>query len=320
MSEKIVLPEQPEKPLPSDCCNSGCSPCILDVYEDLMKEWREKCRSLKSGERDEENRNSKNFPVLSQTKYTPFRILSITSVSSDTNFYKFQAVEKLEQGADYRELKLELNLQPSQYLMLQGSDSEKIFTRAYTPVSEKTLSSNGQFHVIMKLYKNGKMSNYLMNLSPGDVTYWRGPYGGFVHTPNKFKRMLMICAGTGVAPMYSLALSIVNAEEDETTLKMLYCCKDEANIFLRKEIHALQSFWNFSATIYLPHSARASLKPLYGEILKTERLDGITIATELNKGTLNDIMVLVCGSIQFCEVIGECVKNYGVGAENIHIF
>jgi hypothetical protein len=39
-------PVPPEKPLPSDCCDSGCERCVFDVYaaalaryERLLAEW-----------------------------------------------------------------------------------------------------------------------------------------------------------------------------------------------------------------------------------------------------------------------------------------
>ncbi|MCA0392586.1 MAG: oxidoreductase-like domain-containing protein [Proteobacteria bacterium] len=42
-------PLPPEPPLPSDCCDSGCDRCVLDVYaEDLqhyrarLLQWRER--------------------------------------------------------------------------------------------------------------------------------------------------------------------------------------------------------------------------------------------------------------------------------------
>ncbi|XP_065210352.1 NADH-cytochrome b5 reductase-like isoform X2 [Planococcus citri] len=36
--------ELPEKPLDSDCCGSGCTPCVFDVYEELLAKWKEKKR------------------------------------------------------------------------------------------------------------------------------------------------------------------------------------------------------------------------------------------------------------------------------------
>ncbi|MDY0021367.1 hypothetical protein C6N40_11450 [Arenimonas caeni] len=31
----------PEKPLPGDCCDGGCDPCVLDTYAEAMEHYRE---------------------------------------------------------------------------------------------------------------------------------------------------------------------------------------------------------------------------------------------------------------------------------------
>ena len=41
-------PESPEKPLPSDCCGSGCAPCVLDVYEDELARYEHALNVWKS--------------------------------------------------------------------------------------------------------------------------------------------------------------------------------------------------------------------------------------------------------------------------------
>ncbi|KAF7828902.1 UPF0651 protein [Senna tora] len=40
-SEKApeVLPPPPEKPLPGDCCGSGCVRCVWDVYYEELEEY-----------------------------------------------------------------------------------------------------------------------------------------------------------------------------------------------------------------------------------------------------------------------------------------
>ncbi|KAJ8921200.1 hypothetical protein NQ315_013672 [Exocentrus adspersus] len=37
--------EPPAKPDESDCCNSGCNPCILDVYEEQLKKYKREIKS-----------------------------------------------------------------------------------------------------------------------------------------------------------------------------------------------------------------------------------------------------------------------------------
>lgn len=33
-------PRPPEKPLPSDCCGSGCSVCVNETYEEELAHYR----------------------------------------------------------------------------------------------------------------------------------------------------------------------------------------------------------------------------------------------------------------------------------------
>lgn len=42
--EKIVkLPPPPEKPLPGDCCGSGCVRCVWDVYYEELEDYNKLC-------------------------------------------------------------------------------------------------------------------------------------------------------------------------------------------------------------------------------------------------------------------------------------
>lgn len=53
-SEEAWLQLRPVEPLPSQCCGSGCSPCVFDLYHRDLARWEaaqaSKNRSLLSGE------------------------------------------------------------------------------------------------------------------------------------------------------------------------------------------------------------------------------------------------------------------------------
>ena len=34
-------PQPPEAPLPSDCCDSGCDPCVNDTYAEALAHYRQ---------------------------------------------------------------------------------------------------------------------------------------------------------------------------------------------------------------------------------------------------------------------------------------
>ena len=44
------LPQEPVKPLDSDCCGQGCMPCVFDIYDEEMKIWQRDCERILNGE------------------------------------------------------------------------------------------------------------------------------------------------------------------------------------------------------------------------------------------------------------------------------
>lgn len=49
MSASDPRPVPPERPAPDECCQSGCNPCVFDLYEEALdryeadlREWEER--------------------------------------------------------------------------------------------------------------------------------------------------------------------------------------------------------------------------------------------------------------------------------------
>ncbi len=38
--EADARPQPPEKPLPGDCCDTGCEVCVFDAYSDALIEYQ----------------------------------------------------------------------------------------------------------------------------------------------------------------------------------------------------------------------------------------------------------------------------------------
>ena len=82
------LPEPPEKPLDSDCCGSGCTPCVLDIYQEELEQWL-KLKTMSGGERaqwrkeerlkGQQGKGSDNmYPVaVSPSEYRTFPVSEI---------------------------------------------------------------------------------------------------------------------------------------------------------------------------------------------------------------------------------------------------
>ncbi|KAF5457257.1 hypothetical protein F2P56_021371 [Juglans regia] len=43
--EELTLPPPPEKPLPGDCCGSGCVRCVWDIYYEELEAYDKLCKS-----------------------------------------------------------------------------------------------------------------------------------------------------------------------------------------------------------------------------------------------------------------------------------
>ncbi|KAL6993483.1 hypothetical protein U1Q18_011599 [Sarracenia purpurea var. burkii] len=53
--EAVKLPPPPEKPLPGDCCGSGCVRCVWDVYYEELEDYN-KLLSESKGKSDSDSK------------------------------------------------------------------------------------------------------------------------------------------------------------------------------------------------------------------------------------------------------------------------
>lgn len=47
MNDPDPRPRPPEKPLPGDCCESGCPVCVYDLYAEELADYRERLAAWK---------------------------------------------------------------------------------------------------------------------------------------------------------------------------------------------------------------------------------------------------------------------------------
>lgn len=76
--------------------------------------------------------------------------------------------------------------------------------RSYTPVSSN--SDRGHWDLIVKVYPQGKMTQYLDNMKIGDYIEAMGPKGKFVYQKNKFKKIGMLAGGSGITPCLQVCI------------------------------------------------------------------------------------------------------------------
>ena len=84
----VSLPEPPEKPLDSDCCGTGCIPCVFDIYEEEVKKWKVECYKIKTGKNSDVQLGDCD-EALSTSEFRSFVLESITKLTGDSCIYRF---------------------------------------------------------------------------------------------------------------------------------------------------------------------------------------------------------------------------------------
>ncbi|XP_067207537.1 NADH-cytochrome b5 reductase-like isoform X2 [Linepithema humile] len=219
----------PKMPLEEDCCGSGCTPCVFDVYKILLKEWES--RKIQ----DVKVKTSSN--LLSLLSYKTFIIKDISETSEDYFLVHLEYPEhKIKKDVS-------LHFIPGQYVMLHA----KCKSRPYTPI----VWTNKDLVLLVKLYNQGEFSSYLKEASVGSTIDIRGPYGNFKYENNSFQQIVMFSIGSGIAALYPIAKAIVDDETELTRVYLVAGFQSVAHVPLKKELRHLVDFWNFKCTLQL---------------------------------------------------------------------
>lgn len=139
-----------------------------------------------------------------------------------------------------------------QHLMLRLRDpaSREALIRAYTPISEGT--EKGRVHVLVKIYydtpdrKGGKMTQALDSIPVGHFVEFKGPIGKFEYLgrgrcsiggkERMVRKLVMVCAGSGITPIFQVLRAVMKDREDETRCVVLDGNRVEEDILCRKEL------------------------------------------------------------------------------------
>ena len=103
----IGMPSKPEEPLPSDCCGSGCSMCVFDIYQRDLENWEKECKEIRLNGR-RKNCEATEDEIMSKTEFRPFELESVICHTIDTAIYKFKLPQETL-----------LNLNVGQHLILR---------------------------------------------------------------------------------------------------------------------------------------------------------------------------------------------------------
>ncbi|GMG31729.1 unnamed protein product [Ambrosiozyma monospora] len=166
---------------------------------------------------------SKKF-VLSADKFQKYELLDKTIISRNSAIYRFAL-----KNEDSR-----LNIPVGQHLACKVRVADDELIRYYTPISNQF--DEGFFDILVKSYKDGKVSKKFASLTPGQFVEFKGPVGRISYQPNIAEEIIMIAGGSGITPMLQVIGAIITTPEDRTKVKLIYANETENDILLKDEL------------------------------------------------------------------------------------
>jgi cytochrome-b5 reductase len=183
------------------------------------------------------------------TKYA-FTLAHKENISHDTRLFRFQLPSP----------KHVLGLPVGQHIYLTAHINDELVKRPYTPTTSD--DNQGYFDLVIKIYPNGKMTQYLDKLTIGQTIDVSGPSGNLIYKGNglfdirsrkpepfvsrRVRQLGLIAGGTGITPMYQILneilkeqTSIVPSERVDIKIWLLFANQTEQDILLRDVLEQL---------------------------------------------------------------------------------
>lgn len=148
------------------------------------------------------------------------KVVANKTETCDTKTITFQSDER----PDFR---------PGQFFMIEFMHPEKIPKRSYSVSSSPTRKGIIEFTV--KQMPEGYVSKLLNELPEGEELMLDGPWGHFVFEPEKMPEIVMLAAGSGIAPFRCFCQYIID-NNLSTRATLVYSNKTEQDIICHKDL------------------------------------------------------------------------------------
>ena len=189
---------------------------------------------------------------------------------------------------------------PGQYLTLAVEVNGEQLRRSYSICS----ATNEALSIGVKAIENGKVSNYLNEISAGAEIIVFEPEGNFIWAPTH-KNVVAIAAGSGITPI----MSMLKSAGAQTSFQLFYGNKSPEESLFLTEILALN---NTKSHLYFSQKEVASAQ--YGRIDETSLNNQI----KQNLSMLQADAFFLCGPPQLIESAEKTLAFFGVSAQKIH--
>lgn len=235
--------------------------------------------------------------------YKQFPLIAKTVVSHNTRLFRFAL------PADDVRLGLPLGHHLSIRAFIDGSETR----RPYTPVSSD--NDLGYFELLIKVYPapHGKMSRYLDALQIGDAIDVRGPLGKFSYKPNSYRKLAMVCGGTGITPMWQVFREILADDQDSTQVSLVFANVSEEDILLRTELERLAATSSRFKVYFVLNEAKKDWKGGVGFVTAAMLMDRFGDPSP-------DTLVMICGPPPMNKAMKSHLASIGYSDKQIFKF
>ncbi len=194
-----------------------------------------------------------------------------------------------------------------QFFMLEVNDEKGRVTRAYSVSSAP--SEKSFFSLCVKVLPDGRASQLLFNLKPGDSAKFMAPFGHFFVSEAGFasgKDIVMVSTGTGLAPFMSMLPDLFE-KGFPGRIRLFFGVRHKEDQFYVQQLKMWENqHLNFRAefTLSQPPEDWVGLK---GRV--TDHLKDMNLA---------DAQVYICGNGDMVKGVKTMMDEKGVAKEDLH--
>lgn len=201
-----------------------------------------------------------------------------------------------------------------QYLTIKKTIQNQELRRSYSLCSAP---HENEWRVAIKQIPDGVFSGFAnQELQIGDTLEVLAPMGNFKFTPDAQaqKNYVLIAAGSGVTPIFSILKTILTAEPN-STVTFFYANKGQTEIIFREELEALKNKYLDKLNLVHVFSRENTGVPLLKGRIDTERIQKLLQA--FLKGQAIDAAFL-CGPQQMILAAKDELVQFGLASNQIH--
>lgn len=190
-----------------------------------------------------------------------------------------------------------------QYVLL-GDTDWRVPQRSYSVANAPR--PDGRVSLLVTRVEGGPTSSWSHQLQPGDEVLLEGPYGLFTTAPERTGPLLLLGAGSGLAPLRALAEAVL-AEAPQRPVTLFFSCRSAADRIRADDLMRWQA--EYPQFRYLDTLTRDPAAPRHGR-LPPQLADAV--------GDLTGWEVFASGPSGFVVACAEAAQALGAAATDIH--